>query len=88
MAISEAEPKEEPIKPKRKYKKRALKPKGDGTLRIKKAPAIAPARRKAALSFSITYEDKESLFKSEGDTKAELQDALAILKMIIEREGE
>src|SRR5262249_54745414 len=58
------EPKEETIKPKRKYKKRESKaPKGDGTLRIKKQATIAPNKirgSKAKVSFSILYIDNET----------------------------
>lgn len=96
MAIpAEDKPHDEPAPPKRKYKKRAPKaPKGDGTLRIKKAVsaasvALTKARNsKAKVSFSILYMDNETHYEKSGDSMEKLLAALGTVRSLNSEEGE
>ena len=79
-------------KPKRKYKKReSKKAPGDGTLRIKKAPSVAPAKTRSntpIVHFAMRYSHNETKYETGGDSMEELMSAIEIIQRLKGSEGE
>lgn len=88
------QPKDQPAKKKRNYKKRESKPKaakGDGTLKIPKGHARFKGKvvaEDSKVSFSITYINNETRFESSGDTMEKLTAALKVVETLNSEGGE